>query len=539
MKILTLPIVLTATVAFSTTALEVTTEPTNRSAVLEEYTGIACGNCPDGHRIAAELLQSAPEEMFVVSIHAGAFAQAGIGNPNYIIEKGQQLHDHFGISSYPCGMISRCDVGNNLIQNRGDWGESAKIVSRGLSPVNLAMESEWDNAKRNLTVRIKGYLVESVYEPRLTVMILQNNILGPQSGGLLGNDYPHRHMLRAMMNEDYLGDEIDVTDAGNYFDKEYTMTIPESFNGVPFVPYDMELLAFVTVGDGEIVKAVESYPEIPADDSTRMIVVPGKPLIPIGNTYALDYIEMYLMNYTAEPVVSAGFDVTMNNETRELAWHGDIPAHSGQTVRVPLNGWWKNCYNSDTNNYKILMKSANDRPQVLEVSAVSGRFKDLPIYPTELKIRIRTDLDAAENRYLLLDEDGNVVKEFGPYDDNDNRDYEETVTLEDNKVYGLEVSDKWGNGVFHPRGYLRIYDKNDGIRGQMQEIDDYGMRMFFRTSVDADDSGVESVAPGNTVVASDFYDINGCKVDDNYIGVRIIRTVMSDGSVRIDKVIVK
>lgn len=527
--------VLAASIAFGGNALEVTTEPTYKSSVIEEFTGIHCGNCPDGHYRAAQLLQAAPENVFVVSIHAGSFATPGKGEPNYITEKGQELHDHFDISSYPCGMTSRRDVGNRLVQGRADWGASSRVITRELSPVNIAMESAWDASTRNLTVHVKGYCVEAMEDPRLTVMVLQNNILGPQAGGLLGNDYPHRHMLRMMMCQDVFGDKLDSKQACEYFEREYSAVIPEDIDGVPFIPYDMELLAFVAEGEGEIVKAVENVPEVASDESTRFIVVPNEPLIPIGNTYALDYLEMYLRNYSGEMVTTAKFDVTMNNETRELKWEGSIPPHSGQTIRIPLEGWWKESYDSDTNNYKVKMKSANDRPQELEVSTLSGRFKDLPSYPADLKFKIRTDLDAQDNRYLILDEEGNVVHEFGPYADNNNKDYEETVNLEENKVYGFEVSDAWGNGVYHPRGSVKIYDSSNGIRGQMQEIDGYGMRMFFRTS--NDDSGItRSVTDGRTG-SSEMFDVNGRLVKAGYRGVCIIRTVLSDGSVKTEKIL--
>lgn len=38
----------------------VSTEVANKNVILEEYTGINCGNCPDGHRIANQIIAAHP-----------------------------------------------------------------------------------------------------------------------------------------------------------------------------------------------------------------------------------------------------------------------------------------------------------------------------------------------------------------------------------------------------------------------------------------------------------------------------------------------
>ena len=52
----------------------VSTEVSNKNVVLEEYTGINCGYCPDGHRIANEIAAAHPGRVFVINVHAGSYA---------------------------------------------------------------------------------------------------------------------------------------------------------------------------------------------------------------------------------------------------------------------------------------------------------------------------------------------------------------------------------------------------------------------------------------------------------------------------------
>ena len=54
--------------------LLVSTDPQQKNAVLEEFTGIHCGNCPDGHAIGRELMENNPYRVVVISIHQGNYA---------------------------------------------------------------------------------------------------------------------------------------------------------------------------------------------------------------------------------------------------------------------------------------------------------------------------------------------------------------------------------------------------------------------------------------------------------------------------------
>lgn len=409
------------------------------------------------------------------------------------------------------------------------------METREYSPVNLAMETAWNATTRELSVEVAGYYTDNMTDPRLTVVVLQNNILGPQSGGLLGNDYPHRHMLRMMLSEDEFGEPITEKTKGESFNKTYKVTIPEAINDVPFAAYDMEVVAFIAEGKDEIVKAVESFPEVTADENTRKVIVATAPLIPISSSYALDYLELYLDNYSADEVTSATFDVTLNGEKRSLDWSGKIAAHESQLIKIPLNGWWKSVYESDTNEYSIKLTKANGVDPALEATKFKGSFANIKTYPSEMTVKIKTDNYAADNRYLIIDEEGNIVHEFGPYADGEATTYEEHLSLEAGKVYGLEVSDAWGDGVYTPRGDVKFYQP-DGttLVAQFKEIKGYGIRSFFRTS---EESGIDATIADCNVIAEEYYDLLGRRVMSPQTGIYIIKQSYSDGSIKTHKAV--
>ncbi|MBR4803636.1 MAG: hypothetical protein IK032_03260, partial [Bacteroidales bacterium] len=52
----------------------VSTTPSTKKVLIEEFTGINCGWCPDGHRIVNELMAAHPGSVFGINIHAGGYA---------------------------------------------------------------------------------------------------------------------------------------------------------------------------------------------------------------------------------------------------------------------------------------------------------------------------------------------------------------------------------------------------------------------------------------------------------------------------------
>ena len=52
----------------------VDTTQQNKNIILEEFTGIGCVYCPDGHLIAQDLPNATPNDVFLINIHTGGYA---------------------------------------------------------------------------------------------------------------------------------------------------------------------------------------------------------------------------------------------------------------------------------------------------------------------------------------------------------------------------------------------------------------------------------------------------------------------------------
>ncbi|MGN0237083.1 MAG: Omp28-related outer membrane protein [Lepagella sp.] len=504
----------------------VQTEPTTRKVLLEEFTGIHCGNCPDGHKYASRLLLAKPDDVYVMCIHGGYFAIPAFDEPDFRTDIGEEIITEFGVTSYPSGMINRYNFGEiGTVISRSNWTASSRTMTRTSAPVNLWVNADYDKDTRMLDITVEGYFTESVATaedgsaPTLYIALTQDYIQGPQSGGLVGDEYVHKHMFRDFVTEGTWGEALESANAGEYFVKNYSYELPEAYKDVEVVPTDLEVIAYVTMGKRDVLNVIGCQPSC---EGMTAIYDPEIALekIPASRGYFFNYIDLYVDNRSTEPITDAIFEVTSNGEVYTLSWQGEIPA---RTINWPIRIEVPAASGEETNTMKVKMIQANGSD--VSTSTLTMSYAEIPEVPTELKVKLRTDNFADDNNYLLRDENGEVIREFGPYPDGVAEVYEEDVTLEPGKKYCFEVADAWGDGVLSPRGNFKIYDADDQLVTQQLEISQFGIRIFVQA---ADDSAVRNILSEESHEVA-RYALDGTLLDAPAAGINIV--VMSDGSV--------
>jgi hypothetical protein len=229
--------------------LPVSQTPGKKTALLEEYTGKKCVYCPDGHKKADEVIKKYAGKAVAVNIHAGSFA-IHVPPPNYKSEDGDILYPTMNIKSFPSGILNRGEP-----TTRSLWDDAIKTIVEEDSYVNIAGEATLDSASGVLTVKIEAYYTANapVSSNNLTVMLMQDNILGPQEGGstyypamMVGSQYRHMHMLRDIITTGATGEPMGATASGTKFTKTINYTVPKIYHDVPVVFKDIHLIAFIT-----------------------------------------------------------------------------------------------------------------------------------------------------------------------------------------------------------------------------------------------------------------------------------------------------
>jgi hypothetical protein len=252
--------------------LPVSTSPENKDVYLEEYTGLNCRFCPDGHKKASQLATNNPGDVVIMNVHAGGFATPGGNQPDYRTPDGQTIDGAASINGYPAGSINRRSFSNITPQaggwamSRSDWSTAAATVLGESSYVNVGLEGDIDLNTRTLTVDVEAYFTGNgaPSSVRLNIALLQDSVLGPQVGAsqfypamvLPDGRYVHMHMLRDMITPTW-GDTISTTTMGTLFTRTYTYNIPMDYNGVPVSLKNLELVGFIAEGKSPVITAAK------------------------------------------------------------------------------------------------------------------------------------------------------------------------------------------------------------------------------------------------------------------------------------------
>lgn len=245
-----------------------------KNIILEEYTGVNCGWCPDGHKIGDELHTKYPEKLWQINIHAGQFSAGTYNTP-----EGTALNTGFGVSSYPAGVVSRelVKVGEKLQYaiSRNAWANVAEQIMVRNAYVNVAAKTTINKSTRTLTCKVQAYFTDSSAVGQgknfINIALVEDNIWGNQGGGkdlypamydATTSKYKHNHMLRAFITG-VGGEAIPTNTKGTLYSKTFTYTIPASISAETVVLEDLTVLVFVSQNDPAQAMQVKATSDLP------------------------------------------------------------------------------------------------------------------------------------------------------------------------------------------------------------------------------------------------------------------------------------
>jgi hypothetical protein len=351
-KILTFAFALFSTFAFAQTF--VSTSPENKNVVLEEFTGIYCGFCPDGHVIGQGLHDANPNDVFLINIHAGGYATpSSSADPDFRTSFGGAIDGQSGLAGYPAGTVNRHNFpgleqgsAGATAMGRANWATANAQILAESSPVNVATQANVDLSTGLITVDVEVYFTgsQTVASNFLNVAIVQNNVPGPQSGasnfnpggiipGQWNPTYNHQHMLRHMLTGQW-GEEITNIGQGQFYSAQLTWAAPADINGVLLDLVDLDVVAFITEGNQEIITGFQSVvaPVFPNQYDANVL---GSSLNDVlcGSTTDL---EMTFRNFGSVNLTSLDIDYTVNGTPgTTYNWTGNMLPAETEIVTIP------------------------------------------------------------------------------------------------------------------------------------------------------------------------------------------------------------
>ncbi len=263
MRILSLlTFILFSNTIFSQTIVSTNVE--NKNVILEEFTGIHCGYCPQGHVIAQGIMNSNPNDVFLINIHTGGYSTPSGSEPDFRTEFGGAIASQSGLVGYPAGTVNRhlfagMSQGSGTAMSRGDWETASNQILAQQSYVNVGVEASINLTTREITVHAEAYYTGD--SPKnsnlLNVAILQDSTYGYQSSG--GSNYNHMHRLVHMVTGRW-GEEISTTINGSFIDKTYSYYLPTIYNNAIVDLKHIKVVAFVAETQQEIISGFGAYP---------------------------------------------------------------------------------------------------------------------------------------------------------------------------------------------------------------------------------------------------------------------------------------
>jgi hypothetical protein len=251
------------TVIFSdTTYIAASTEtPQPKNALVEDFTGVRCTNCPTGHRAIDQMQAENPHRIIALAMHGRDFPN--FTSPIDSINDIDMREDFAGIIlnsivgrplGLPFGTIDRVYKSSTA----GAWGGYATTRIGLTTKVNLSVKTlDYDPSTRELNVTVKAVFLDSLAEsPLFTIGIYENGLIAPQKDQDLANDpikhgveplYVHNHVLRDMpafsqkLMPDSLG--IDFPEKNRVVEKSFSIKLKEGKNG--WAPENCYLVFYV------------------------------------------------------------------------------------------------------------------------------------------------------------------------------------------------------------------------------------------------------------------------------------------------------
>lgn len=430
----------------------VSTTPENRKVVLEEFTGIHCGFCPDGHAIAIALQNANPGNVFLINIHQGGFATPGPNEPDFRTQWGDAIANQTGLTGYPAGTINRSNfpglemgASGTTALGRGNWNQAANIILSESSYVNLAVEATIDIPTNSMSIHVEGYYTADSPEATnfLNVAILQNNTLGPQSGGNQGNNYNHQHRLIDLATGQW-GEEITTTTQSTFVDRTYSYTFPSSINGLPIEYDELDVVVFMTETTQNIVSGNETTPVInPLTSNNDASLLGLEDLASVCSETSVTP-RVNVLNSGLDPITSLDFTYSINGgAAQNYTWTGNLPSLDRITVELPALNY------TDQPSNMVNVSIAND--DFNDNNTAATIFEGIIDTGGTVDFTITTDQYANEISWEILDGSGNVLYSESLTAANNNQTLEFRYHLPAECIT-FNLNDSYGDGILGAGG---------------------------------------------------------------------------------------
>jgi hypothetical protein len=195
--------------------------PGTKHALIEEFTGVNCGNCPAGHTIVANILVDNPGKAHVIAYSP---TNSNFTNPTSgATDFRRSFADAFYTSSYcspgdgsrymPSAFINRTiGADGNILQGRTVWESMVNTALAETADLNVAVKSNYDATAQTLTIDVETFNLSAISNPySVYVLLTEDDLTSDRQSGssaTASNPYVYKHTFRENISTGQWGDVL-------------------------------------------------------------------------------------------------------------------------------------------------------------------------------------------------------------------------------------------------------------------------------------------------------------------------------------------
>lgn len=218
-----------------------------KNVVVEEFTGVRCPNCPQGHVVINTLKTQNPQRIVAVSLHPinSLGAPYSFSPFDFRSDNAQGLFDYLGqIGLQPAAGIDRQRYSgeNAILLDKSKWQTRVNQQLATTPVVNVLLDRSYDSTNRELTIITELHYTQAVGEEnKLTVLLSESGMVTPQlDGSIIDTFYAHKDIMREYITA-VQGDIIDTSrEPGRVVRRVYKKVLDAAWK-----PENMHIVAFV------------------------------------------------------------------------------------------------------------------------------------------------------------------------------------------------------------------------------------------------------------------------------------------------------
>ena len=498
----------------------VSTDPANRNVIIEEFTGRNCGWCPDGHVIANQIVHNNPDRVWAVNVHAGGYSPTSY--PNLNTAEGTAICNGFSVTGFPAGVVNRTTP--NAI-DRGQWSSKSTQEMSQVAVCNIAGQAVINPATRLAKITVEVYYTGNSTEANnyLTIMMLQDSIMGSQAGDYMNPDqvvngqYCHMHILRSTVTPTW-GEQIAPTTAGTLITKEYMYEIPETIgtpNGVAVDLNNLQFLAFVTEKQqGTPTRPVLNVNELTTLQGSEEALNPFIATLVSASGISCSETRTFNIGITnggLDELTSIKFEAYVDGEfVKEQTWEGSIASYAATNVEMELE--------VPGGDHQVEVKIVEANGTAFEFTkATNVTFSEwaeviIEGEEEEFTIDIMQDKYGNQITWELLASDMTVLASGGPYQmlvggSASTQLHQEKVTVAKGECVKFVIKDAIGNGICcqYGEGYYQIKDSKGNLL--IDGDGDFGSEASVLLSVTSGESVAETTTETYNIFPNPVKDV--------------------------------